>query len=109
MSLAKIPQDINFIGVLSAKSKGAKSDLVEEQSIDSNETLLFGNVLNLAGAPQGINSVKMLPIKNESKNDPAKKQSIDSNETLLPRNVLSLVETPQGTNSIRVLPIRNKS
>ena len=52
--------------------KDTKNDLIEEQSIDSNKTPLFKNVLNLVGISQDINSIRVLPIKNEFKNDPVK-------------------------------------
>ncbi len=35
--------------MLLAKSEDIKNDLVEEQSIDFGETLLFGSVLSLVG------------------------------------------------------------
>jgi len=52
--------------VLSIKSK-FKNDLTKEQSIDSNKTLLFENVLNLVKISQDINSIELLPIKNKSR------------------------------------------
>ena len=78
--------------MLPVKSEGAKNDLVKKQSIDSNETFLLGSVLNLAGVPQGINSIKVLLVRSESKNDLAEEQSIDSSETPLLGSVLSLIE-----------------
>jgi len=42
-----------------------KNDPVEEQSIDSNETSLLGNVLNLTEVSQGTNSVEVLSVKSK--------------------------------------------
>ncbi len=44
----------------------SKSDPAKEQSIDSGETPLFGNVLSLVGAPQGTNFAGVLSTRNES-------------------------------------------
>ncbi len=44
----------------------SKSDLTEEQSIDSNKTPLLRNVLNLAKTPQDINSIGVLPVRSKS-------------------------------------------
>ncbi len=74
--------------------KNIKSNPVKEQSIDSDETSLLESVLSLIEAPQGINSARMLSIRNESKSDPAEEQSIDFSKTPLPGSVLSLVGTP---------------
>ena len=70
MNLVGTLQGTNFAGVLPVRSK-SKSDSIEEQSIDSGETSLFGNVLSLAGVPQDINFIRVLPARNESKSDPA--------------------------------------
>ena len=51
--------------MLLAKSEDIKNDLVEEQSIDFGETLLFGSVLSLVEALQDINFARMLPIRSE--------------------------------------------
>ncbi len=71
-----------------------KNDPVEKQNIDSNETPLLRNVLNLAKVLQGINSIRVLPTRNKDiKSDPTKEQSIDFDETSLFGNVLNLIGT----------------
>ncbi len=52
---------------------------------------MLGNVLNLVGILQGINSVEVLPVRSEFKNDLAEEQSIDFGEIPLFGNVLSLI------------------
>ena len=99
----------NFLSKFQEHLKDTKNDPIEEQNIDSDETPLFKNVLNLIGAPQDTNSAGVLPVKSEFKNDPVEEQSIDSDETPLFRSVLNLIKTLQDINSIRVLPARNES
>ena len=81
--------------MLPVRSENIKNDPTKEQSIDSNETPLFKNVLNLVGTPQSTNSTRMLPARNKGvKNDPTEKQSIDSGKTPLPGNILNLAGIP---------------
>ena len=49
------------------RNESMKSDPAEEQSIDSGETPLPRSVLNLAGAPQGTNSVGVLSARSKSR------------------------------------------
>jgi len=49
--------------------------------------------LSLTGALQGINSIEVLPAKNESKSDSAEEQSIDFDKTPLSGSVLNLAGT----------------
>ena len=100
---------LNFLSKFQKHLKNTKNDLTKKQNINSNETPLLKNVLNLIGTLQVINSIKMLPTRNKSKSDPTKEQNIDFNEILLFRNVLNLIKTPQDINSIRILPIKSKS
>src|SRR6266699_2316114 len=100
----------NFLSKFQKHLEDVKNDPIKEQNIDSNETLLPRNVLNLAEAPQGINSIGILPVKSEdTKNDPAEEQNIDFNETSLLGNILNLIKAPQDINSTRMLPIKSKS
>ncbi len=99
----------NFLSKFQEHLKGAKSDPVEEQSINSGKTLLLRNVLSLIRILQDINFIRVLLIKSESKSDPAEEQNIDFDEIPLFRSVLNLVGALQGTNFIRVLSAKNKS
>ena len=84
---------LNFLFKFQKHLKNIKSNLIEEQNIDFNKTPLLRSVLSLIRAPQDINSIKILSIKNEYKNNPTKEQSIDSNKTPLLGNVLNLIKT----------------
>jgi len=45
--------------------KNTKNNPIKEQNINSNKTFLFKNVLNLIEAPQDINSIEMLSVRNK--------------------------------------------
>ena len=84
----------NFLSKFQEYLGNTKNNLIEEQSIDSDETLLFKSVLNLIGISQDINSIGVLSTRNESKSDPTKEQNIDSDETPLLGSVLNLTRAP---------------
>ncbi len=50
LSTTKYQLLLNFLSKFQEHLKSTKNDPIEEQSIDFSKTLLFRNVLNLAGA-----------------------------------------------------------
>ncbi len=57
---------LNFLFKFQKHLKNTKNDPIEEQSIDFGKPFLFRNVLNLIGAPQDTNSIRVLSVKSES-------------------------------------------
>ncbi len=69
LSITKYQPLSNFLSKFQEHLENAKNDLVKKQSIDFNEILLLENILNLVGAPQGTNSIRVLPTRNESRDE----------------------------------------
>ncbi len=58
---------LNFLSKFQEHLEGAKNNPTKEQSIDSDETPLFKNVLSLTKIPQDTNSTRVLLTKSESR------------------------------------------
>src|SRR6266699_5647963 len=69
LSITKYKPLSNFLSKFQEHLENAKNDLVKKQSIDFNEILLLETILNLVGAPQGTNSIRVSPTRNESRDE----------------------------------------